>query len=250
MENVLKGLQNNPKAGILFTWAGPVFVVLYSAGMLIAGLFPPTDPNASAIEVAQFFVDHQTGIAVGTILMCFGTGFLGLFIAAIAVQMRRSEMGSPLMTYAGLASAFFVAIDASLIPTLWAVCSFRAGDMPPDIVRLINDIAWFLFLFPWQLGGGIWFIAVGLVILWDKSPQPVYPRWLGWASLWFCVLTIPAGMIVFFKTGPFAFNGLLAFYVPLTSLFVWLIALTVETLKAFKRQALEQAQSDINSLQG
>ena len=240
MENEFKGLHMNPKAGLLFTWAGPTFVVLYSVGMLMAGLFPPTDPTASAVQVAQFFVDHRTMIGVGAMLMCFGTGFLGFFIAAIAVQMRRTELGLPLMTYAGLISAIFVAIDASLIPTLWAVCAFRAGEMPPDSVRLINDIAWFMFLFPWQLGGGVWFIAVGLAILWDKSPQPIYPRWLGWASLWFCAMTIPAGMIVFFKTGPFAWNGLLAFYVPLTALFLWVIALTTETLKAFKRQALEQ----------
>lgn len=240
MDKVLSGLQANPKAGIWFTWAGPLFVVLYSVGMLMGGLFPPTDPNATSTQVAQFFIDHRTGIAIGTMLMCFGTGFLGLFIAAIAVQMRRTEIGSPLMTYAGLASAFFVAIDASLIPTLWAVCAFRAGEMPPDTVRTINDICWFLFLFPWQLGGGVWFIAVALAILWDKSPRPVYPRWLGFASLWFCILTIPAGMIVFFKTGPFAFDGLLAFYVPLTALFIWVIVLTTETLKAFKRQASEQ----------
>lgn len=51
------------------------------------------------------------------------------------------------MTYAGLISAIFVAIDASLIPTLWAVCAFRAGDMPPDSLRMLNDIAWFMFLF-------------------------------------------------------------------------------------------------------
>lgn len=240
MENVFKAMQINPKAGLLFTWSGPAFVVLYSVGMLLGGFFPPTNPNASAADVAQFFVDHRAMIGVGTILMCFGTGFLGMFIAAIAVQMRRAELALPLMTYAGLISAIFVAIDASLIPTLWAVCAFRAGEMPPDSVRLINDIAWFMFLFPWQLGGGVWFIAVGLVILWDKSPQPIYPRWLGWASLWFCVMTIPAGMIVFFKTGPFAWNGLLAFYVPLTALFIWVIALTMETLKAFKRQAQEQ----------
>lgn len=239
MENVAKGFRVDPKAGALFTWSGPVFVVLYSAGMLIGGLFPPTQPTASAVDVAQFFVDHRIGIAVGTILMCFGTGFLGMFIAAVAVQMRRTEMGAPLMTYAGLASAIFVAIDASLIPTLWAVCAYRAGEMQPDTVRMLNDIAWFMFLFPWQLGGGVWFIAVALAILRDKSPQPVYPRWLGFASLWFFVLTFPAGTIVFFKIGPFAFNGIIAFYIPLTALFIWIIALTTETLKAFKRQAAQ-----------
>ena len=237
MDSVFIGLKTNTRAGLLCTWAGPAFVVLYSAGMLIAGLFPPTRPKDSAEQVALFFVENHAMIGLGTILMCFGAGFIAVWAVAIAVQIRRTELGSPLMTYASLASAFFVAIDASLIPTLWAVVSFRAGEISPDIVLILNDMGWFLFLFPWQLGGGIWFIAVGLAILWDKNPQPVYPRWAGWASLWFCVMTFPAGLIVFFKSGPFAYNGILAFYVPLGVLFIWVIAMTVVTLKAFNEQS-------------
>lgn len=103
----------DPRAGVLFTWAGPVFVVLCSIGMMVGGLFPPTRPTTNAMEVARFFVDHRTGIAIGTILMCSGTGFPGLFISAVAVQMRRTEMGAPL-------TALFVRVVALTVGTLMA----------------------------------------------------------------------------------------------------------------------------------
>lgn len=241
MNSVLNGLQTNTKAGLLCTWAGPAFVVFFTAGMLIAKLFPPTNPLASAEQVVQFFVTNHTMIGLGTILMGFGAAFMAVWAVAIAVQIRRTELGSPLMTYASLAAAFFVAIDAAVIPTIWAVLSFRGGEISPDIVLILNDLCWFLFLFPWQLAG-VWFIAVGLAILWDKSPEPVFPRWAGWASLWFFVMTFPAGLIVFFKSGPFAYNGLLAFYLPLGVLFIWIIAMTVVMLQAYKKQALEQRE--------
>ena len=109
MDKLLTNLSTNTKAGMLFTWSGPAFVVLYSAGMLIAGLFPPTNPLHGAEQVAKFYADNRAMIGLGTMLMCFGTAFIAMWAVAIAVQMRRTEMGAPLMTYAALGSAFFVA---------------------------------------------------------------------------------------------------------------------------------------------
>jgi hypothetical protein len=237
---VLTGLRTNPRMNLLFVWAGPAFVVLYSAGMILGQFFPPTDPQDSAIKVAHFFSDHKTTLRIGCILMEFGAAFIALWAVAIAAQMRRSEMGAPILTYAALGSAFFVAIDASLIPTLWAVLAFRPEDISPDITRTLNDLAWFLFLFPWQFGGGIWFLAVGLSILTDKSRIGAYPRWAGYACLWFCFATFPASLIAFFKNGPFAFNGLIAFYIPLSALFIWVIIMTYLSLATIKREAASE----------
>lgn len=39
MENTLKDLRIDTRAGLLFTWLGSLFVVMYSIGMLVAGLF-------------------------------------------------------------------------------------------------------------------------------------------------------------------------------------------------------------------
>ncbi|MFY1621479.1 hypothetical protein, partial [Micromonospora sp. WMMD736] len=64
-----------------------------------------------------------------------------------------------------------------------------------------------------------------------------YPRWSGWASLWFCFATFPASLVAFLKDGPFAWDGVLAFWVPLSALFAWVILMTVLTLRAVKKQS-------------
>lgn len=230
------GLATNPFFNRLCVWAGPAFVVFYSAGILVAGLFPPPSPTSDAAQIVELYGSHANEMRLGCILMAFGAGFIAPWAVAVATQMRRSELGSPVLTYSALASAFFVAIDASLIPTLWALATFRAGRITPDITVTLNDLGWFLFMFPWQLGGGIWFIAVALSILGPSNEKRIYPRWLGWMSLWFCLLTLSDSLVPFFKSGPFAYNGIFTFYVPFTILLVWVICLTVETTRAINRQ--------------
>ena len=55
----------------------------------------------------------------------------------------------------------------------------------------------------------------------------------------------PGGLITFFKTGPFAWNGLLAFWVPLVIFFVWFLVMFVALLKTIREQ--ESAPPKIES---
>ena len=47
------------------------------------------------------------------------------------------------------------------------------------------------------------------------------------------------GLAVFFKDGPFAWNGIIGFYVPLTVFAIWVLVTTFVLTKAIKRQAAE-----------
>ena len=42
--------------------------------------------------------------------------------------------------------------------------------------------------------------------------------------IWVLLGQLPGQLLFFFKTGPFAWNGLFAFYLPMTVFFVWFIA--------------------------
>jgi len=57
----------------------------------------------------------------------------------------------------------------------WAIPAFRPGDMPPDIVRALSDIAYFLIVWPY-FPFTIWVLAVGLSVLLDSGKDPVFPR--------------------------------------------------------------------------
>ena len=65
-----------------------------------------------------------------------------------------------------------------------------------ELTYLLNDIAWLQFL------GGLslvmpMFVVIPVLAFWDKSPQPVFPRWVGFFNLWLFVLVLP-GQLMFF----------------------------------------------------
>ena len=82
--------------------------------------------------------------------------------------------------------------------------------------------------------------AIGLAILGDKGMAPMFPRWVGFFSMWVGVLFVPGGMLTFFKHGPFAWDGLFAFWIPLLTFFCWYLVMFV-----FLRQGiLTQARAE------
>ena len=66
-----------------------------------------------------------------------------------------------------------------------------------------------------------------MVALADTSENPVFPRWFGYQSIMTFLLLVPDQMLFFFKTGPFAWNGLLGFWIPLTALGSWFITIFI-----------------------
>jgi hypothetical protein len=41
-----------------------------------------------------------------------------------------------------------------------------------------------------------------------------------------CLLIMPAGTVLFFKTGPFAWNGVAGLYIPLVGFVIWISAIS------------------------
>ena len=49
---------------------------------------------------------------------------------------------------------------------------------------------------------------------------------------------VPGGFAYFFRTGPFAWNGLLAFWIAAGAFFVWILVMTRLTLLSINEEAL------------
>ena len=60
-------------------------------------------------------------------------------------------------------------------------------------------------------------------------------------NFWLAVLMLPSLMLTFFKIGPFAWNGLLAFYVPSGGFFVWIFVMFIAVLRAVDLEEKEAA---------
>jgi hypothetical protein len=100
----------------------------------------------------------------------------------------------------------------------------------------LNDLGWIFFIFDWS-PLAVWYTAVALAIFLDPSDERIFPRWAAWLSAWTAILSIPGGATIFFKTGPLAFNGLLALWVPLGVFGIWIVVMTMLVIRAINREA-------------
>ena len=91
--------------------------------------------------------------------------------------------------------------------------------MIPDLVALLYDLG--LLTFVGSLGcftTPYWF---ALAILFDKNE--IFPKWIAYVSVWQIVTELLAAPVFVSKSGPFAWNGSISFYMGTVIFGIWLI---------------------------
>jgi len=218
------------------------FLVLFSIGWaVLAGFLPPPSPASGAEEIAAQFRDNTTGIRVGMVISMFASALLLPWGGAVCAQMRRIEGRNGPLVWAWIAAQGCLVIEFIYPCAFWCVAAFRTDD--PARVQMFNDLAWLPFL-GIVATGMFQMVALAVVTLKDRRPEPVFPRWFAYLQLWCAVGLAPAGGIYLFKTGPLAWDGILAYWVPITVAFVWLLVTTGMTARAIRREALEPLADD------
>jgi hypothetical protein len=214
------GLPAEARYELLCAWCGVPFAFVFMAGFqLIAGFVPPPAPSLDAAAISAMYQEGATAIRLGTLLMMGASGLICPFTVAIFLAMRRIPGVAPALTYTQLVSGA-IGVVFFVVPSLiWATCAFRP-ERDPELLLLLNDFGWILFLMPFTTFV-IQNFALGFAILGDAGARPIFARWVGYFTLWVAVLFLPGGLLVFFKSGPFAWNGLFAFWIPLVVFFGW-----------------------------
>jgi hypothetical protein len=204
----------------LCAWMIVPGLVFFFLGMLPAAHFvPPLSPAAGAQGISSFYLEHAVGIQAGSVLMMFGAACLMPFVASISAAMLR--MGGRPMAFSltQLAAGVLTYVPLFLCSMFFAAAAFRS-DRTAGEVLLLSDIAWLFLVMPTP-AYLIELLAFGFAILRDDSQRPVFPRWVAYFNFWVGILSLPGVLIPLFKTGPFAWDGLLAFWVPLNIFGIW-----------------------------
>jgi hypothetical protein len=224
------------KAGV---WSGPVFLVLYAIFFWgVAGFIPPPGPHHSTAWVAQFFDEHRTAIRVGQLGGLVSSTLLLAFFGVISLEIARIERRAPLLAMVQFAGAVLLIVFFAVCSMLWVAATFRP-ELGAASVRMLNDVGWLMFVmvFPAYVLQMFCMAIAGFI---DRSPTPTWPRWAAYFNLWVGCAGAGGGLAVFFKTGPFAWNGLIGFYVPIAVFAVWLCVTTVLLLRSIDRQAFDE----------
>jgi len=208
---------------LVSAWSGIGYVGLLFVGwFLVAGFQPMHRPSAGAEEIAQIFRADNVRIRIGMVIVMWAAVCMIPFGALMANHIARFEAPRRTLTYMFVMAAFANAMLTFYPPLWWIVASFRATQRSAELTYLLNDVAWLQFL------GGLslimpMFLAIPVLALCDRSPKPVFPRWVGFFNLWIFVLVLPGQLLFFFYDGPFAWNGLIGIWIPLTGFVFWFL---------------------------
>jgi hypothetical protein len=202
--------------------SGAAFVLLLFPAIIMIGLLPPMSPLRTADEVAQFW-STDTGLKrFGLVVMLAAAGLQTPFGALIAVRIRQMEGRYSALAYTQLIGAT-LAVVAILLPTFaFAAASYRP-ERDPEITQALNDLGWLPFIMNWP-AATIQGLAIGFAIFGAK--RAIWPRWLGYFNIWCAFIFAAGGLVVLFKDGVFAWNGLLAFWLVAVFFGVWFLVMS------------------------
>jgi hypothetical protein len=223
--------------------SGRILFVLFAIGWIgLARFVPAPSPLDSAEVIARRYQDNVWGIRLGATFMMVSFCFWATWGAVVANWTRRSPGGGRSLAIVQIVSLTISEMIGVLCAFLWALAAFRPGEVDPEITQTLNDGAWLMFLIPWP-PFSMWCAALAIAVFRDKREGDVreFPRWIGYLSLLTAFLFVPAGAVLFFKEGGYAYNGLLGMYLPLAIFFVWVEGVTwvmTDKLKAQRDELL------------
>jgi hypothetical protein len=205
----------------------------------VAGFLPPTHPIDGAVKIGQLYGSDHTRIRIGMLIVMIAALVFIPFAAVMSHYIARIERGTGVLTYSFLLGAagnmcltFYPAI-------WWLVAAFRPH-RTAELTQLMNDMAWLEFL-----GGLTIYLAMPLTVtvaaFCDHSEQPGFPRWAGWANLWLAIAIIPDQLMFFFKTGPFAWNGMFGIWLPI----VWFSGFFIINFVALRHAILHERRAGL-----
>ena len=221
------------KAGL---WCTFVFVALTVIGWLgIAHFWAPAPADIGMEATKIWFTEtYQWQTILGCTIFYIGAGLLTPGSIQFAIMLAKIEGKWPLWSITTGVCGIFISLIIFFNCCAWIVVAYRP-EFGADVIQAWYDWSWFAFLLGW-IYLAIEMVATGVVELMDKREVPMIPRWFTWATFAGAASLITAAGPAFFKSGPFAYHGLLAFYLPV---FVWgtyLVGTTIFMLRELDRQ--------------
>jgi hypothetical protein len=230
-------MQVNAKNQLLCLWAGLAAIILFFIGYwFMAGLVPPPSPNDTAHQVVLFWSHNVTLTRFGLVVTLLAGTLTGPWVAVIATQMKRIEGEHSPLTWTQLGLGM-ISVLVFLFPVIVMLAILFRPGRDPQLILMMDDLSWLPFVglfMPAMVQG----LAIALAIFKDKE-EKVFPRWLGYFNVWVALLFIPDILIYSFKTGPFAWNGLIGFWVALSIFGIWFFVMFPYLRRAILSQAAE-----------
>jgi hypothetical protein len=238
---------------VLGLWCAFIFSVLIGIGWLgVAHFWMPAPADLGAEATKQFYtVTYRSGMLLGNSILTVACAFLVPGSVQMGLTLAELEGRQPLWSICTAVSGCFISLIVFLNAGFWIGAAYRP-DAGADLVVALNDVAWMGFLLGWVFLS-LQMNSTAIVALSDKSALPMIPHWLSKLSIAGAAVLVCAGGPAFFQSGPFAYHGLLGFYVPMVIWGLWLDVhvwfMRRHLLRSLAEPAAAQVLSVANAIQ-
>lgn len=229
----------------LMTWTGPLFFIgFFVMWGLLALNFPPMSPNVPAEGMWQHYKDNQMAIMIGmSVCIVLGSCYM-TFGSAVSRVMRRIEDGEEgMLSNLEMLGATITCCPIIVACGLWLTGSILVDSLAPETIRMLYIGAWMIIdlaymVTSWQI------IACSVCFMRDKREKKLVPNYVSWWGFVTVASFFPVSLIPFFKTGPFAFDGLFNFWVAFPTWYIWIVLMSFFIIKAVYRLEAEEKAGD------
>jgi hypothetical protein len=195
----------------------------------------PLPPSADAQVVAALVQSRSTAILIGVVFMTVSSVLYLPWTMLLSDLIRPVEGNTYFLSGTQLVAGLMAQMTYFLPPFFWGAAAFRP-ERAPQITQALVDTGWLLFIT--AIGPFILQYATLAIAIWrDERQVPGFPRWVGYLQIWVSVSFLPAVLPFFMKSGPFAWNGLFVWWIPLTLFVAWFVAMLILARKAVLRDA-------------
>ncbi|KAH7380569.1 hypothetical protein DE146DRAFT_637559 [Phaeosphaeria sp. MPI-PUGE-AT-0046c] len=213
-------------SGLLYTTFSFIFFIA-------SGNFPPAAPTLNAEQVVQHYKDHNVGYKVGASFFVLSGAFYGSFTAVMSQQMKRIPGVGHSLISAQEVSGAWACITFSVPAIFFATTAYRL-DRPAEITQALNDLSWMMTFMPFAP-----FIvqnwAFAFAVFMDQRKKPLFPMFVGWVNFVSPILLASGIAMHCVKTGPFAWNGALTFWLTAITFGIQSVVNIVWTLFAIEK---------------
>lgn len=224
----------------LCLWAGPVFMAVFIVCWGIAGHnIPPWNADLPAATIAEWFRTDANVIRSGMVIAMTCAPLYLVWGLGIGRVMTRIVPKDSVLIDLQVWGAGLTVIPVLVSTSFWLTGAFRPDALPDNILQMLYDMAWLLIDLAY-FTTSIQLFAAGAAFLKDARRDPLVPKWLAWYGIWVGFMFIAECLMPFFKSGAFARDGILNFWIEFMIWFVWCPALTLRLLGAVRRIEAEE----------
>lgn len=217
-------------------WSGLAYIGLFGLGWLVLDHFvPPIAPSDSAAEVAARYADSHVAFMIGAVAIMVSSVTMLPLGALLVLLIQKIEGGVGMLSLMMGFSAVTTLVLTFYTGLAFDAAAFRS-DRPDAIVQVLNDLGFLGFM-----GGTPMFLAMfGLLAYAILVTQPrvgveVFPRWVGYVNLLIVICYLPEVLVFIFHAGPFAWNGVVGFWIPAVLLIGCMVASPIVLRPAVRR---------------